>query len=554
MNKKTAIIFAIAISVCIGLTLGTFLQKNATSATGITNDATNGTSRYPINSIYRVSNASANDFSKLNEVLMLINTFYVDNIDTEKVTEDILPEVLHDLDPHSAYIPADEVEEANEDLNGSFFGIGVSFSILNDTVVIVDVISGGPSEKLGILPGDRIVQVGDSNFVGDWLTNTKVMKTLRGDMGTKVKVGIQRKNYDGLLNFEITRGKIPITSVDVAYMVNDSIGYIKVSRFAAGTHTEFVTELKTLREKGCNNFIIDLRGNSGGYLNTAISMIDEFFPANKLIVYTQGKIWPREDSYSSGKGRFADANICVLINEWSASASEIFAGAIQDHDRGWIIGRRSFGKGLVQQPYPLKDGSELRLTIARYYTPSGRCIQKPYAQGEIDQYDEEILTRFTKGELFSPDSISFADSLKYSTSKGRTVYGGGGIMPDYFIAEDTTYFSNYYKDVLYKGYVYQFAFEYSDDNRKEFSSFADYKELDAALRSSNMFDKFVNFAANKGVTPTDEDLKASKAELTTLLSAYVCRNIFGDRGFYPVFNSNDPTIAKAVEVICTEVD
>lgn len=544
MNKKTTI-YVIAVSICIGLCLGTFFEKNAA--------ASQVSAKNSIRSVYKIDNTYSNDYSKLNEVLTLINTFYVDTVNTEKVTEDILPQVLHDLDPHSVYIPADEVEEANEDLNGSFSGIGVSFSILNDTITIVDVIAGGPSEKLGILPGDRIVQVNDSSFVGEWLTNTKVMKTLRGEKGTKVKIGILRRDYDGILNFEITRGDIPINSVDVAYMINDSIGYIKISRFGANTYTEFITELNTLKREGCNSYIVDLRGNSGGYLNTAILMINEFLAPNKLIVYTEGKIWPRDESYSDGRGQFSNAKVCVLINEWSASASEIFAGAIQDQDRGWIVGRRSFGKGLVQQPYNLKDGSELRLTIARYYTPSGRCIQKPYAQGEIDKYDEEIIDRFEKGEIFSPDSISFADSLKYTTSKGRTVYGGGGIMPDYFVAEDTSYYSDYYKDVLYKGYIYEYAFDYSDNNRQNLTRYKDYKELTTHLQDSGIFDKFMAFASRKGVSPKNGDIEKSEAAITELLSAYICRNIFGDKGFYPVFNQNDPTIKKAVEVIGNDV-
>lgn len=546
MSKKNAIYIA-AFSVCAGLLLGAFFEKNAAAA--------KLTSTTPTATVYRISgnNTYSNEFTKLNEVLTLINTFYVDTINAGKVTEDILPQVLHDLDPHSVYIPADEVEEANEDLNGSFSGIGVSFSILNDTITIVDVIAGGPSEKLGILPGDRIVQVGDSAFVGEWLNNTKVMKTLRGERGTKVKIGILRHGYDGILQFEITRGDIPVNSVDVAYMVNDSTGYIKVSRFGANTYTEFVTELNTLEREGCKAYIVDLRGNSGGYLNTAIQMINEFLGPNELIVYTEGKIWPRDDAYADGRGKFSDAKVCVLINEWSASASEIFAGAIQDHDRGWIVGRRSFGKGLVQQPYPLKDGSELRLTIARYYTPSGRCIQKPYAQGEIDAYDEEIVDRFEKGEIFSADSISFADSLKYHTDKGRTVYGAGGIMPDYFVAEDTSYFSDYYKEVLYKGLVYEYAFDYSDDNRSLLGKYHEHEELVFYLHKDGIFDKFKAFASGKGISPKAGELEKSQAAIDELLCAYICRNILGDKGFYPVFNQNDPTLQKAVEVICTEV-
>jgi carboxyl-terminal processing protease len=391
--------------------------------------------------------------------LQLIDRAYVDTINKPKLIEDILPAILTDLDPHSVYIPKDEVQSMNEDLEGSFSGIGVQFNIQNDTIMIVDVIAGGPSEKLGILPGDRIVMVNDTNFTGKEITNNRVVKKLRGPKGSTVKVGITRNGSNQIWDFNITRDDIPVNSVDIAYPIQPGIGYIKGSQFGANTYNEFLTQLMLLREKqGCQKFIIDLRGNSGGYLHAAIYMINEFLQKEQLIVYTEGRSYPREDVRADGNGYFKNNDICVLINEWSASASEIFAGAIQDHDRGWIIGRRSFGKGLVQQQMDLQDGSQLRLTIARYYIPSGRCIQKPYKQGETEQYESELEKRYEHGEFFDQDSIVQNDSVVYYTSLGRKVYGGGGVMPDYFIGQDTTAYSPYYRQAFNSMALYSFCF------------------------------------------------------------------------------------------------
>ncbi|MEE1183825.1 MAG: S41 family peptidase, partial [Paludibacteraceae bacterium] len=429
MKNNNLTPFWLSIAVSIGLLLGFWLTNNAYQ---------NRTSV-----ILRSPNATTS-YSKLNEVLQLIDQAYVDTINKPKLIEDILPAILTDLDPHSVYIPKDEVQSMNEDLEGSFSGIGVQFNIQNDTIMIVDVITGGPSEKLGILPGDRIVMVNDTNFTGKEITNNRVVKKLRGPKGSTVKVGIKRNGSNQIWDYNITRDDIPVNSVDIAYPIQPGIGYIKVSQFGANTYNEFLTQLMLLREKqGCQKFIIDLRGNSGGYLHAAIYMINEFLQKEQLIVYTEGRSYPREDVRADGNGYFKNNDICVLINEWSASASEIFAGAIQDHDRGWIIGRRSFGKGLVQQQMDLQDGSQMRLTIARYYIPSGRCIQKPYKQGETEQYESELEKRYKHGEFFDQDSIVQNDSVVYYTSLGRKVYGGGGVMPDYFIGQDTTAYSPY---------------------------------------------------------------------------------------------------------------
>lgn len=492
----------------------------------------------------------ATSYNKLNEVLSLIDDAYVDTINKHQLVEDILPTVLKDLDPHSVYIPKDEVESMNEDLEGSFSGIGVQFNIQNDTIMIVDVIAGGPSEKLGILPGDRIVMVNDSNFTGKTITNNAVVKKLRGKKGTTVKVGIKRNGSAKIWDFTITRDDIPVNSVDIAYPISPGIGYIKISRFGANTYQEFLTQLMLLREKqGCNQFIIDLRNNSGGYLSAAILMINELLPQGDLIVYTKGRNYPREDAVADGTGRFKNNQVCVLINEWSASASEIFAGAIQDHDRGWVIGRRSFGKGLVQQQITLQDGSEMRLTIARYYTPSGRCIQKPYEQGKIDDYDADIEQRYEHGEFFVQDSIVQNDSVVYYTSLGRKVYGGGGIMPDYFVGQDTTAYSPYYRQAFNSMTLYNFCFNYTDKNRATLKQYKTWQELTAYLATTSYLEEFIQYAETKGIKYNKAEFKQSEQLFVNQLQAYICRNILGDKGFYPVINLNDETVEKAIEVL-----
>lgn len=541
MKNKYPIIASLAL--VLGITLGVMLPRE--------NQASNS-----LNSNTEISNTQvstfpmgSNNFNKLNYLLFLLKSMYVDSIKTEELTEKIIPLVLEELDPHSTYVPKDEVEMANDDLEGSFSGIGVQFNIQNDTIMVVDVISGGPSEKVGILPGDRIIEVNDSSFVGKDINNNKVLKTLRGKKDTKVNVGIKRSSSKETLYFTITRGDIPVNSVDIAYPITPKIGYIKVSRFGANTYNEFVTELTKLKKMGCEEFMIDLRYNSGGYLHAAIKMINEFLEKGELIVYTEGRSYPREDAIANGKGMFKDIKVCVLINEWSASASEIFAGAIQDQDRGVIIGRRSFGKGLVQQQMPLLDGSEVRLTIAHYYTPSGRSIQKPYEGGNLEEYEKDILNRYEHGEFFSSDSIVASDSIKYYTKNGRVVYGGGGIMPDYFVPQDTTSHTPYYTEAQNKGYIYSFAFQYSDKNRSTLKKFKDYNELCDYLDKENINLQFYKYAESKGLTSETAGQTECADEINNILKAYICRNIIGDKAFYPILNSRDETITKALEVM-----
>lgn len=541
MKNKYPIIASLALA--LGITLGVMLPRE--------NQASNS-----LNSNTEISNTQvstfpmgSNNFNKLNYLLFLLKSMYVDSIKTEELTEKIIPLVLEELDPHSTYVPKDEVEMANDDLEGSFSGIGVQFNIQNDTIMVVDVISGGPSEKVGILPGDRIIEVNDSSFVGKDINNNKVLKTLRGKKDTKVNVGIKRSSSKETLYFTITRGDIPVNSVDIAYPITPKIGYIKVSRFGANTYNEFVTELTKLKKMGCEEFMIDLRYNSGGYLHAAIKMINEFLERGELIVYTEGRSYPREDAIANGKGMFKDIKVCVLINEWSASASEIFAGAIQDQDRGVIIGRRSFGKGLVQQQMPLLDGSEVRLTIAHYYTPSGRSIQKPYEGGNLEEYEKDILNRYEHGEFFSSDSIVASDSIKYYTKNGRVVYGGGGIMPDYFVPQDTTSHTPYYTEAQNKGYIYSFAFQYSDKNRSTLKKFKEYNQLCEYLDKENINLQFYKFAESKGLTSETAGQTECADEINNILKAYICRNIIGDKAFYPILNSRDETIIKALEVM-----
>lgn len=524
----------LSIATCIGLLVGYFLSTNAMI----------------YNNSIVVPGDKENTYSKLNDVLHLIEETYVDTINRSKLVEDILPAVLTHLDPHSVYIPKDEVQSMNEDLEGSFSGIGVQFNIQNDTVMIVDVIAGGPSEKLGILPGDRIVMVNDTNFTGKSITNTQVVKKLRGVKGTTVKVGIKRNGSNQIWDYNITRDDIPVNSVDIAYPIEPGIGYIKVSQFGANTYSEFLTNLLMLQKKhGCQKFIIDLRNNSGGYLHAAINMVNQFLSSDQLIVYTEGKAYARENIHADGRGYFKNNDVCVLINEWSASASEIFAGAIQDHDRGWIIGRRSFGKGLVQQQIDLKDGSQVRLTIARYYIPSGRCIQKPYKQGENDQYESDLTQRYEHGEFFDQDSIVQNDSLLYYTRLGRKVYGGGGVMPDYFVGQDTTQYTPYYRQAFNSMALYNFCFNYTDKNRETLKQYKTWQELTAYLETTSYLEEFIQFAEEKGIKRNTNEIKQSEELIVNQLQAYICRNILGDNGFYPVLNLNDKTVLKAIDVL-----
>jgi len=487
--------------------------------------------------------------SKINGLMYLISNEYVDSVNIDSLTEKVIPKIIGELDPHSSYIPAEDLEMVNNDLDGSFSGIGIQFSILNDTIMVVDVISGGPSEKAGVLAGDRIVSVNDSSITGSSITNEKVMHRLRGAKNSNVKLSILRPSSKDIIDIDITRGDIPVNSVDVAFKPNDEIGYIKVSKFGKHTYSEFLTSLAKLAVEGTSKFIIDLRGNSGGYMESAINMVNEFLPAGYMIVYTKGNASPLNEVFSNGMGSFQDNQIVVLVDEWSASASEIFAGATQDNDRGLIIGRRSFGKGLVQQQIPFNDGSAIRLTIARYYTPSGRSIQKEYKMGDSENYEMDLLNRFEHGEFDSQDSIHMNDSIKYKTIYGRTVYGGGGIMPDIFVPRDTSFYSPYLTQVVNNGIIYQFAFKYSDENREKLSKFKSAKSLLVYLKGEDILSQFVAFAASKDIKARPVYINISRKEILNNLYANIARNILGDEAFYPIVLMNDETFRKAVDIL-----
>ncbi|MBQ6938234.1 MAG: PDZ domain-containing protein, partial [Muribaculaceae bacterium] len=441
------------------------------------------------------------------------------------------------------------LESVNEELEGSFSGIGIQFNLLNDTINVVDVISGGPSERCGLLPGDRIITVDDSLYAGKSITNEKVMKNLRGAKGSVVKLGVQRKGEDELLTFEVESGDIPLHSVDAAYMIEPTIGYILVSKFGRTTFEEFLVALARLRNEGAESYIIDLRGNGGGYMDAAINMVNEFMLAGELIVYTEGRAFPREDAVANGMGSFKESPIVVLTDEWSASASEIFAGAIQDNDRGMIVGRRTFGKGLVQSQLPLSDGSAVRLTVARYHTPSGRCIQKEYNMGDDESYNMDIINRYNRGEFFNADSIHQHTDEVYTTAGGRTVYGGGGIMPDVFIPSDTTHVTPYYSDVINKSLLYKYAFEYVDAHRERLAQAENYKELLKMLNEHKLLADFIAYAERNGVPARYGDINISRSELIRLLQAYIARDVMGDEAFYPIFMSNDDVIEEACRII-----
>ena len=489
--------------------------------------------------------------NRVDELLHLIDAQYVDTVDVEQLTEDAIFAVMEDLDPHSVYIPADELEMVNSELEGSFSGIGVQFNIQNDTIMVVAVISGGPSEKVGILAGDRVVEVNDTAFVGDAISNEKVMKKLRGPKGTQVKLGIKRHGTPELLHFTVTRGDVPVNSVDIAYMIEPGVGFIRVSKFAATTYQEFLNGLASLRSQGAQKFIVDLRENSGGLLDQVVMMVNEFLPRGQMIVYSEGKAYPRFDSRADGSGSFIGQPLVVIIDEFSASASEIFAGAIQDNDRGLIVGRRSFGKGLVQQQMDLSDGSAVRLTVARYYTPTGRSIQKPYEQGKGDEYEMDLMNRFMHGEFDSRDSIHLADSLVYHTPAGRTVYGGGGIMPDVFVPRDTTEYTPYFNQVLNHGYTYQFAFQYADKHREQLNQYKNWEDMERYLTQGDMLREFVAYAEDKGVKPDWKEINQSRHLLERHLAAYITRNILGEEGFFPLFYKYDPTVKRALQEMRT---
>ncbi|MFA5044840.1 MAG: S41 family peptidase [Paludibacter sp.] len=530
MNKKNLLlVLVVFVSVLSGLFLGNMLSVRH------------------IASGFSGAFSRSGEHSKIDELLSIIKAQYVDSVNTDVMTEEMMTDMVSKLDPHSVYIPASDLQKVNEELEGSFSGIGVQFNIQNDTVMVVAIVSGGPSEKVGLLAGDRIVQVDDSAFVGKTITNEKVLKKLRGPEKSKVKLGIRRNNTSEILHYTITRGEIPVNSVDIAYMIEPQVGFIKVNKFAEKTYSEFLDAIAKLKNQGAKKYIIDLRENPGGLMDQAINMVNEFLPAGRMIVYAKGNAYPRFESKSDGKGSCINSPVIVLIDEFSASASEIFSGAIQDNDRGLIIGRRSFGKGLVQQQMGLSDGSAVRLTVARYYTPSGRCIQKYYEKGKSEAYEMDILNRFKHGEFDSRDSIHMNDSLKYKTVGGRTVYGGGGIMPDIFVPRDTSDYTPYLNKIINYGYLYQYAFQYADKNRSTLKKMKNWKQMDKYLDEQDLLTKFVAFATSKSVVANRKEINISKKIMLEQLKAYISRNTLGDADFYPLLYKDDMTVKKALE-------
>lgn len=485
---------------------------------------------------------------KLSNLLNLIEEEYVDPVSTDTIVEEVIPDLLKRLDPHSVYFPADAFSEVQEEMTGHFGGIGVQFNMTEDTVTIINTIPGGPSEKLGILAGDRIVTINDSLVAGQGIINTDIVKLLKGEIGTSVNVGIKRRGNEELIDYTIVRGEIPIHSVDVSYMINEDIGYIKIIRFSRTTFQEFVDAVMKLeKESGLSKVIIDLRGNTGGYMDAATNIANQFLDAQKLIVYTEGKARPRHNVYSNKSGICLNMDVAVILDEFSASASEILAGALQDNDRGLIIGRRSFGKGLVQTETSFGDGSAVRITIARYYTPSGRSIQKPYSSGDDEDYFMDIHKRFANGEFEEKDSIHFDDSLVFKTVGGRTVYGGGGIMPDIFIPIDTSGISAYYNRVNNLGLTYRFAFNYTDKHRSDLNELGNAYDIRDYLIKNTVFDKFVNFAKDNGVKPNWEQINYSRKILETQVYALIARNVIDNDGFYPIIKDIDMTLIRTIE-------
>ncbi len=485
--------------------------------------------------------------SKIEQMLGIMQAYYVDSVNTDSLIEVLANDLASKLDPHSSYISKKDLELVNSQLEGSFSGIGVQFSIQNDTVCIVSVVSGGPSDGTGILAGDKIIEVDDSVFTGKKINNEKVMHTLRGESGTQVKLGIARMGTKETLHFTITRGKVPTYSVVAKFMATPEIGFIRVDRFGENTYEEFLTALNQLRWSGAKSFIIDLRSNSGGYLDRCAKMVNEFLPAGRMIVYSEGRSYQRSELKALGNGRFQKEPVVVLIDEFSASASEIFSGALQDNDRATIIGRRSFGKGLVQNQISLSDGSAIRLTVARYYIPSGRCIQKPYTMGEGEEYQKSFNERFEHGEAYNKDSIHLTDTTKYYTREGRVVYGGGGIMPDIFLPVDTSLNTPYFNIVSNRAYIYQFALDYVNRNRSTLSKYKKWQELEKYLLRQPVLDEFVKFCQKKEVEPKTEQIEKSKPLLIRNINATIVRDMLGDEGFFPLYERDDYMTKRAIE-------
>ncbi|MCO6501266.1 MAG: S41 family peptidase [Vicingus serpentipes] len=537
-NKKLIFLLSpiiIALFFVVGIYLGAILSNSSTSSN---------------KTVIFSKNKRFNTTTKLNEILNFISDTYVDSVDKRELTEKSISSMLSQLDPHSYYIPAREFDDMNEPLEGNFDGIGIEFRLKNDTVLVIAPVANGPSEKLGIKAGDRIIKVDTIPIAGVNITNEKVIKLLKGPRGTKVNVIIKRVGVKKPLRFTITRDRIPIYSVDSPYMITKNTGYLKITRFAKTTYAEFLKATDQLQKEGMKNLIIDLRGNGGGVLSAATNIADEILPKNKMIVYTDGRVRNKSEYFSSAGGSLEHTNIVILINENSASASEILAGAIQDNDKGTIIGRRSFGKGLVQEQVVWPDGSALRLTVARYYTPTGRCIQKPYEEG-AENYRAEAYNRYTNGELLSSDSIHFHDSLKYYTPEGKVVYGGGGIMPDIFVPLDTNGGSNYLYELRYRGIVQDFALNFVDKKRKELI-----EQYETAVNfknnftiSNDLFNSLIKYADENEVKRNLSEIQLSKELILRDVKAAICRNLFNDLGYYVIVNEYDNTVQEAIKVL-----
>jgi carboxyl-terminal processing protease len=526
-NKNRFMPLLMALCVVVGILIGTFYANHLSG------------------NRLSIINSSGN---KLNSLLQIINDQYVDTVNMEDLVEGAMPQILSELDPHSVYIAAKDVQIANDDLKGSFSGVGIEFTIRQDTVHVQNVITNGPSEKAGLLAGDKIVSIDDQPFVGKVVTNEEAMHRLKGPKNTKVKLGIIRYGEKKVQYFTVTRGEIPIKSITAAYMLDDKTGYIRIKNFGENTYPELLVALAQLGQQGFQNLTIDLRGNTGGYLASAVQIANEFLPKNSLIVYTEGRKSARQNYRSDGRGTYQRIPLVVLIDEGSASASEILAGAIQDNDRGTIIGRRSFGKGLVQQPLSFADGSMIRLTIARYYSPSGRCIQKPYSSGADQDYEADLMNRYQHGEYFSQDSIKHNGPAYHTLHEQRTVYGGGGITPDIFVPEDTLGMTSYYKEAAMTGLILQFAYNYTDENRAKLSTFKDAQALAAYLQKLNTVELFASYAEKNGLKRRNLLIQKSHKLLERYVNSRIIYNMMSEQAWLEYLNADDPVISTTLKL------
>ena len=528
MNKKNRFIpLWLAIAAIVGIVIGTFYGNH-----------------FHGNRLNIINSGS----NKLSSLLFTLDDQYVDSVDVPDLVEKAIPLILSELDPHSVYISAKDVTMANDDLRGSFSGVGIEFIIRNDTLRVQNVISGGPAEQAGLLAGDKIVTVDDSVFTGPDLSNELAMHKLKGPQGTEVRLGVVRYGEQDVREFTVVRDQITTYSIPSVYMLDETTGYIKIKNFGENTYNEMLIALAKLSMDGFQQLVIDLRGNTGGYLFTAVQIANEFLPRNRLIVYTEGRRSPREEHRSDGRGSYKHIPLIVLIDEGSASASEILAGALQDNDRATIIGRRSFGKGLVQQPLEFNDGSMMRLTIARYYTPSGRCIQKPYTSGMDPDYEEDLLMRYQHGEFFSQDSIKHTGP-EYYTSLGRTVYGGGGITPDIFVPEDTVDYTSYYKEASMSGLILQFGYDYTDQHRQKLAEYTDRETLVNYLKRQNLVEKFAQYADSRGLKRRNLMIQRSHRLLEEFILSRIVYNMLDEDAWQQYINSDDPTVGEALRVM-----